>query len=180
MLARALAKLTREVNEFKATTLARIAATPPTGCVMAYSGAAAPAGWLLMDGSAVSRDTYARLFSIFGTTYGAGDGATTFNLPDARGRALVGYDATQPEFDDIGEVGGEKTHTLSESEMPSHTHTVDIGHNEYGVADWDLDYAGAGGRAFQTSGSRTSAATGDGVPHNNLQPYLVLQYIIKT
>ncbi len=65
----------------------------PVGCVIPFAGAAAPTGWLLCQGQAVSRTTYAQLFSVIGTTYGSGDGSTTFNLPDMRGRVAVGSDA---------------------------------------------------------------------------------------
>ena len=63
----------------------------PVGCVIPFAGAAAPTGWLLCQGQAVSRTTYAQLFSVIGTTYGSGDGSTTFNLPDMRGRVAVGF-----------------------------------------------------------------------------------------
>lgn len=65
----------------------------PVGCVIPFAGAAAPTGWLLCQGQAISRTTYAQLFSVIGTTYGSGDGKTTFNLPDMRGRVAVGSDA---------------------------------------------------------------------------------------
>jgi microcystin-dependent protein len=68
------------------------------------------------------------LFALLGTSYGAGDGTTTFNVPDYRGRTLVGHDASQPEFDVLGETGGAKTHTLTTAQMPSHTH-VQNAHN---------------------------------------------------
>ena len=73
------------------TTPAATDAVPP-GAIMAFGGSAAPAGWLLCDGSAVSRTTFAALFAAISTAYGSGDGSTTFNLPDLRGRAAVGKD----------------------------------------------------------------------------------------
>lgn len=66
---------------------------PPAGAIMPYAGAAAPTGWLLADGSEVSRSTYSDLFDVCGTTYGAGDGSTTFNLPDLQGKIPVGLDS---------------------------------------------------------------------------------------
>jgi microcystin-dependent protein len=66
------------------------------GMVFPYAAATAPTGFLLCDGAAVSRTTYADLFTLIGTTYGAGDGATTFNVPNLRGRVIVGYSATAP------------------------------------------------------------------------------------
>lgn len=97
----------------------------------------APTGYLVEDGAAVSRTTYAALFAVIGTTYGAGDGSTTFNLPDSRGRVMVNKNPADTEFDTMGEKYGTKTETLSIAQMPSHTHvqnahthTVnDPGHN---------------------------------------------------
>ncbi|MBP8178734.1 MAG: tail fiber protein [Spirochaetes bacterium] len=66
----------------------------PSGCIMAYGGTTAPSGWLACDGSAVSRTTYAALYAVIGNAYGSGDGSTTFNLPDLRGRFLRGVDGT--------------------------------------------------------------------------------------
>jgi len=85
----------------------------------------APQGFLLEDGSAVSRTTYSDLFAAIGTTYGAGNGSTTFNLPDSSGRAAVNLSPSDAEFNTIGEKSGEKVHTVSIAEMPSHTHIQD-------------------------------------------------------
>ena len=71
----------------------------PTGAINAYSGSIAPTGWLLCDGAAVSRATYSDLFALIGTTYGAGNGTSTFNLPNLKGRVIVGLDSSQTEFD---------------------------------------------------------------------------------
>lgn len=100
------------------------AATPPTpaGAVMAYAGAAAPSGWLFCDGSLVSRTTYAALFAAIGTLYGAGDGSTTFGLPDFRGDVLVGQ-AASGTFATLGASGGEAAHTIQLTEMPVHDHS---------------------------------------------------------
>ena len=99
------------------------ATSTPAGVIVPYAGSSAPTGYLVCDGSAVSRTTYADLFTAIGTTYGAGDGSTTFLLPNLKGRAIVGVDAAQTEFDALGETGGAKTHTLTSSEIPSHTHS---------------------------------------------------------
>lgn len=96
-----------------------------------------PAGYLFEDGAEVSRTTYADLFGAIGTTYGAGDGATTFNLPDSRGRIGVNKHDTWTEFDTMGEKVGAKTVTLTIPQLPSHTHIqnahthalTDPGHN---------------------------------------------------
>jgi microcystin-dependent protein len=101
----------------------------PTGVVLPYSGATAPTGYLLADGAAVSRATYAALFSLFNTTYGSGDGSTTFNLPNLKARFPVGRDATVASHDVLGETGGTRdavsvahSHTASSSSN-SHDHT---------------------------------------------------------
>ncbi|MBC7746656.1 tail fiber protein [Pedobacter sp.] len=98
------------------------------GEVATSAAVTVPTGWLACDGVAVSRTTYAGLFTAISTTYGAGDGSTTFNVPNYKGRALVGMDTAQSEFDVLGESGGTKTHTLLATEMPSHTHIQDT-HN---------------------------------------------------
>jgi microcystin-dependent protein len=97
----------------------------PVGSIIPYGTSLAPTGWLICDGSAVNRvGTYADLFAVIGTTYGAGNGTTTFNLPNLKGKVVVGFDLTQTEFDVIGETGGAKTHTLTEAETRGHTHSV--------------------------------------------------------
>ena len=96
----------------------------PVGTVVPFAGSSSPdSSWLVCDGSAVSRTTYSALFALIGTTYGAGDGSSTFNTPNLGGRVPVGLDSGQSEFDSLGETGGSKTHTLTTAEMPSHTHT---------------------------------------------------------
>lgn len=109
---------------------------PPIGGGLDYWGTSAPAGWLFAYGQAVSRTTYSALFAILGTTFGAGDGSTTFNLPDKRGRASFGKDnmggtsanriTNQSggwDGDILGASGGSEAHTLTEAQMPSHAHT---------------------------------------------------------
>lgn len=83
----------------------------PIGAVLPFAGSAAPTGFLLCDGTAVSRTTYAALFAIIGTAYGAGDGSSTFNVPSLLGRVPIGRDPAQTEVDVLGEAGGAKTHT---------------------------------------------------------------------
>lgn len=110
----------------------------PTGSVLPFAGSSAPAGWLLCFGQAVSRDTYSGLFAVVSTTYGSGDGSTTFNVPDLRGRVAVGKDnmggsaanrmtsgGSGVDGSTLGASGGAQTVTLTSSEMPSHTHTQD-------------------------------------------------------
>ena len=122
--------------------------------------------------TAVSRTTYAALFAITSTTYGSGDGSTTFNLPDLKGRVAVGKSA-DTEFDVLGETGGAKTHTLSESELPAHTHSMFAAGGTSVGGSGTSTGGGAGGAV-------TTGSTGSGTAHNNLQPYITLNYIIKT
>lgn len=98
-------------------------ATIPVGALTPYAGGAAPPGWLLCDGSEVSRADYVALFKVIGTTYGNGDGSTTFNLPDLRGRTTVGSgsgDGLSPRA--LGETFGAESHILASAEIPSHIH----------------------------------------------------------
>lgn len=92
----------------------------PAGAIMQYAGTNAPEGWLMCDGSAISRTTYSALFAAIGTTYGAGDGSTTFNLPNLANRVAVGVSDTHG----LGTTGGNETHTMTADEMPSHNHSA--------------------------------------------------------
>jgi microcystin-dependent protein len=150
----------------------------PTGAVMAWPTLSAPSGWLICSGQAVSRSTYSGLFAVISVQYGTGDGSTTFNLPNLKGKVPVGYDVDQDEFDAINEQGGSKTHTLTSSEMPAHAHTTR-------ATQINTNTATGGSNALTTLRSSTggnegnTANTGGGGAHNNLQPYIVLTYIIK-
>lgn len=93
----------------------------PPGMMAPYGGSSAPSGWLLCDGSAVSRATYAALFAILGTAYGVGDGSTTFNLPDFRKRLAIGRDSGTAAIDTLGKTTGSFDHTHTQ---PTHTHTI--------------------------------------------------------
>lgn len=96
----------------------------PPGSIVDFGGTVAPSGWLLCDGSAVSRTTYARLFTAIGTTWGAGNGSSTFNLPDFRGRVPVGAGTgTGLTARTVAGSGGAETVQLDTTTMPSHSHT---------------------------------------------------------
>lgn len=103
----------------------------PVGSIMQFAGSSAPSGWLLCDGVAVGRNTYSALFAVIASTYGSGDGATTFNLPNLKGKVVVGLDASQTEFDTLAETGGSKTHThtqgITGSTATDHAHNGSIG-----------------------------------------------------
>ena len=146
----------------------------PSGVIMPYAGATAPTGYLLCNGAAVSLTTYAALYAVIGHTYAADPGGGNFTLPDLRGRIPVGK-STDTEFDTLGETGGEKTHQLSVAEMPAHTHTERSAVNTTGNAD------GADGWRGNTTNTNTaSGSAGSDTAHNNLQPYITINYIIKT
>lgn len=96
----------------------------PIGAITMWSTNTAPTGWLICDGTAVSRSTYSGLFAVIGTTFGSGDGSTTFNLPNLKGRVPVGRDAADADWDVLGETRGGKTNALGVNNLPAHTHTA--------------------------------------------------------
>ena len=156
----------------------------PVGAVMQYAGSTAPTNWLICDGSAVSRTTYAELFNVIGTTYGTGDGSTTFNLPNSKGRVPVGVNSSDTDFNSLGKTGGEKTHKLTIEEMPRHNHTSSIiNGNEIrwgGTGNMlNLESSNLQWTAGPDGSSIITGTSGAGQAHNNLQPYLVMNYIIK-
>jgi microcystin-dependent protein len=177
----------------------------PTGAVVAYAGGSAPSGYLNCNGQAVSRTTYSVLYSVIGTAYGVGDGSTTFNVPNAQSRCIVGC-GTGPGLSPrpLATTGGEENHVLSVAELASHNHT-DTGHvhstNDPGHAHvysntssggsgagvgvgWSFAGTGATQTAYTSISINTGVAnisyTGSGSGHNTMQPFIVLYYIIKT
>lgn len=158
-----------------------VGGSTPTGSVMMFGGATAPDGYLLCDGTAVSRTTYSDLYDAIGTTYGSGDGSTTFNLPNLKGKVPVGYDSSDSSFDSLGETGGEKTHTLTVNEMPSHTHALKTSYTSGANTDNDkvMSASGSAGWNNNAHNEYSIQETGGGQAHNILQPYIVMNYIIK-
>ncbi|MBB2156867.1 tail fiber protein [Gluconacetobacter diazotrophicus] len=126
----------------------------PVGTVADYAGATAPAGWMLCCGQAVSRATYAALFAVIGTTFGAGDGATTFGLPDLRGRVAAGVDSMGGTAANLltmagAGINGVQLGAAGGSQMaPSHTHAVtDPGH-AHAVTDLGHAHGPGSGTGF--------------------------------
>lgn len=190
--------------------------TPAPGVIETFSGASVPTGYLLCDGRAVSRTTYSNLFSVIGTTYGVGDGSTTFNIPNLGGRVPVGKNTGT--FNVLGHSDGKESITLSTSNLPAHTHSIpeltgtaasagSHNHGWKGVVNVAYNssgsYVGAifgndsaqsyinQGKGIQAAGAHThsvtvnstnakaTGSTGSGTAFTNMQPYLVVNYIIK-
>ncbi len=155
----------------------------PTGQLTLFGSITPPSGWLLCDGSAIDRTVYAALFSIIGTTFGIGDGTTTFNIPDLRGKFVIGA-GTIP----VGTTGGSSSVTLSTTELPAHTHTItDPGHNHSTLATTSNVTTGSdpgGVTTGGTTGTSTTGisvnSTGTGSAFSILPPYAAVVYIIKT
>lgn len=196
-----------------------------TGSIYMFAGSVIPSGFLLCDGSAVSRTDYVTLFDVIGTTYGAGDGSTTFNLPDLSGRVSMGVSQDYV----LGANGGEESHALVDTELPSHSHGIPAhGHGStikattpkftHSITQPAFNYnrpngtGGAGNGSGSASGfsgtssvnATTTSATvsahaaadctmsgsitdspafdtepcGSGSSHNNMQPFITLNYII--
>lgn len=169
----------------------------PAGVITQFAGTTAPTGWLLCQGQTGLATTgqYAALFAAIGYQYG-GSGST-FSLPNLKGKVPVGLDGSQGEFDNLGETGGAKTHTLITAEMPVHNHagttaqdgyhthtTRDFPNYQFQLASGSSAYSRLGEDAqTQPNGTHTHSFTtnnvGSGSSHNNLQPYIVVNYIIK-
>ena len=180
----------------------------PSGVILPFAGDVAPTDYLLCYGQTLNRSQYADLYAAIGETYGAGDGSTTFVLPDLRGRVIAGQDdmggnsanrlTNQTgglDGDALGATGGAETHTLSTAQIPNHEHFMVNARNVANRADQDpstTNYLDRGAqqnpegdekyllRFHSTVADRglTSSTGGDGA-HNNVQPTMILNYIIK-
>ena len=150
----------------------------PSGVMLDYGGTAAPTGWLACDGAAVSRTTYAALFTAIGTIWGAGNGSTTFNVPSLARYTTVGSGgtATATLSNTVGSKGGEEAHALTSAENGAHTHeysyTASVAHDN--TTDTGTLYN------VQASVTAASASSGSGTAHNTMQPSAVVLKIIKT
>lgn len=179
----------------------------PYGVAMPFFGQPAdiPRRYVQPMGQAVSRTTYRRIFEVVGTTYGAGNGSTTFVLPDLRGRTLVGLNAGDSDFGSVGQKVGAKTHTLTSAQIPNltassagaHTHappagTLFIGGKNGGLARRNAP-TGTGQFVFgsptlddltypsvQSAGAHTHTVnSGGGGAHNNIQPSIACPWIMR-
>lgn len=159
----------------------------PVGSIMMWPTATPPSGWLICNGQAVGRDTCSILYTLISTTYGSGDGATTFNLPDLRSRFPLGVSGSHA----LASVGGEETHKLDTSEIPSHNHLLIASTS---TADQNIPsnsrYLAAASPAtekiyktattnFLNLNTASISTAGSGAPHNNMPPYITINYIIK-
>jgi len=165
----------------------------PAGVVSSYAGAVVPAGWLLCNGAAVSRTTYAGLFAAIGTTWGSGDGSTTFNLPNLVEKFEVGAGGAYA----LAANGGAAYVALTTAQMPSHNHPASasaVGNHTHGISKTDGDVPATG--IFPSVGDVRKAteqsdpagahghtitvnAAGSGDAHENRPPYVALNKIIK-
>jgi microcystin-dependent protein len=160
-----------------------------------YAAATAATGYLLCDGSAVSRATYSTLFGVISTAYGAGNGSTTFNVPDFRGRVPLGAGTgtgggasgtgaptggSALTAVSVGTWKGEETHVLSVGELAAHTHGPG---GSYTAFAGHLDGSGAGldsGDNNVADAMALTGSTGSNTAHNNIQPVAGISFMIKT
>lgn len=154
------------------------------GDLKPIAGAGIPVGWLVCDGSAVSRTQYVALFNAISTLWGSGDNVTTFNIPDLRGSTVIGSNVSFP----LGSTGGASSITLSLGNLPTHSHTInDPGHFHPSVVAASNVTAGAsaGGVTAGNTGTATTGIiatnnTGSGTPFSILSPYGAANWIVKT
>ena len=173
----------------------------PAGLVTPFAGTSAPTGFLFCGGQAVSRTTYSTLFSAIGTTYGVGDGSSTFNLPDLQGRVVAGKDDMSGSSanrltdqtgglngDTLGDTGGTESHTLTsaQSGLRQHSHSatttltrVSGSGSSSGIED-DNSRNTVTNSSFVSTTISNSSALDASEAHNNVQPTIILNYIIKT
>ena len=164
----------------------------PTGAILPYGSSVAPSGYVLCNGTAYNRTgTYADLFGVIGVKYGVGDGSSTFNVPDTRGRFLAGWDAGTGVLTSvtvsmitgasIGNTGGTQAVALAIAQIPSHQHQMYVSGSGYDEGS----ASGSSGLAVQEnfweeSTTVSSGSTGGSGSHSNIPPSLIINYIIKT
>lgn len=176
--------LALQANAISAAIYPYISAAAGPGTMAMFGGSSAPTGWLLCDHSSYLRADYPDLFAAIGTAHGAVDG-THFNVPDMRGRVPLGVgtgDAADATAHTLAQKAGTETHTLTTSEMPSHSHHASNADSEIKFIEKTI---GAGSLTATAAGTdwsevRDTATTGSDGAHNNLPPYLGINFIIKT
>jgi len=166
----------------------------PAGAILLWGNATPPSGWLICNGSAISRTTYSTLFSVMGTTFGSGDGSTTFNIPNYQGSKPIGVNVTYT----LASTGGSATTTFSTSNIPAHNHTASVsdpGHS-HNTNILVMDSSARGGNSgvrtnagngstYQTDTVTTGISvstgnTGSGTAATTISPYLAMHFIVKT
>lgn len=155
-------------------------AEPFIGEIRLFANQYAPKGWALCEGQVLPINTNQALYSLIGNVYG-GNGVTTFALPDLRGRTPVHFASNIP----LGTAQGEAAHTLSQNEMPMHTHIISGSSVEAtGVSPLNQVWGEAAGNPYSSGASDTEmnagsiTSAGSGQPHNNMQPFLVVNFCI--
>lgn len=146
--------------------------TLPVGTILEYPASSnLPTGWMICDGSAISRTEYSQLFNVIGTSFGSGDGSTTFNIPNKKGRVSVGVDTSQTEFNTIGKTGGSK-------DLQEHSHSSIDGNFATENVSAVNAYGSGNATLYKLGRASTTATAGTG-NSGNLQPYIVTNFIIK-
>ena len=154
----------------------------PAGTIVQSAAIAEPAGWFNCNGRTLNKITYNGLFSAIGYTYGGSD--PSFNIPDIQGRVPIGAGSGAGlTVRSLGQKSGEENHTLTINEMPSHTHSLTRRINpDNGAFDNGNTYISESSAATtdrQIMGTFNTYSTGSGASHNNMQPFIVLNYLIK-
>lgn len=198
------------INPNDAVNFSQLQALDPIGVPKPYLGSTAPVSHIFCFGQAISRTTFADVFAVLGTTYGAGDGSTTFNVPDLRGRVFAGRDnmggaaagrlttgGSGINGSVLGAVGGAENIVLTVGQIPSHAHGVfDLGHQHTnnafigptnnagsGLATANPTVAEAPTARITTNVSATGISIlpeGGGAGHVNAQPTIIVNYILRT
>lgn len=199
------------VNDMKALLGARPQLFLPqvtggkVGEIIMFSGSDEPQDWLFCDGRAISRQTFEELFAVIGTTFGAGDGETTFNIPDFKGRFPIGTGAISAGDSaaesywggatagsvnvPLGQRAGEAWHTLTTNQMPSHIHKFQrqqwysadsevSGTTSGSIYSWKSGTGGTTSKAYNNSNTEMYGPTGGGQAHNNMTPFIGINFII--
>lgn len=152
-------------------------AEPFLGELRVFGGDTVPSGWMACEGQQLAISQNQALYSILGNQFG-GDGVTKFNLPDLRGRVPLGVGNQYQQ----GQAGGEETHALTQAEIPVHTHQVSASSkpadnpaivNDYWASTMSYDTS-----KEQTMDARAVSTAGASAPHNNMQPYMALNFCI--